>query len=413
MSMLRNYLTTAFNVYARRKLYTAINLACIVLTLVVLLVLTAILQNAFYPSGVEGKSPRFLQVTMLTMKTNDDQINAPLGYKVIDKYLRPMRSVASVAAVTNPAPVSVYQSTTVRELMLRRTDAQYWRILDFVVLEGRVISEADLEKGRFVAVLNESSARKIFPKMHAVGSQLNVAGQQFEVIGVVQDVMHLNAFADIWTPITSAPSSEYRQQIWGDFSALLLAKNAADIPAIKAEVLALTPRVAAEDPGQWQQAFLHADGKLDYFARELLGHREQPDSGATQLLLAIGAFMLIFMLLPALNLVNLNIGRIMERGVEIGVRKAFGASSNQLVAQLVVENILLSLLGGALALLLAKGVLVWLGSSGVIPYLQIQINFAVFALGLILTIVFGVLSGVVPAWKMSRLAPVVALKGVM
>jgi putative ABC transport system permease protein len=400
-------------VYARRKLYTAINLGCIVLTLVVLMVLTALLQNAFYPSGVEGKSARFLQVSMLTMKSDDDETNAPLGYKVIEKYLRPMRSVASVAAVTMPAAVSVYQQAGVSELKLRRTDAQYWQILDFVVLEGRVISTLDVEKGQFVAVLNQSSARQLFPDASAVGQPLDVAGQQFEVIGVVQDVMHLNAFADIWTPITTAPSTEYRQQIWGDFNALLLARSAADIPAIKAEVRALAPRLLAEDPNQWQQAFLHADSKLDFFARELLGNRLQPDSGAGQLLFGIGVFMLVFMLLPALNLVNLNIGRIMERGVEIGVRKAFGASSNQLVAQLVLENILLSLLGGALALLLAKGVLLWLGASGLIPYLQVQINFVVFALGLILTIVFGVLSGVVPAWNMSRLAPVLALKGAL
>jgi putative ABC transport system permease protein len=413
MSMLRNYLVTAFHVYTRRKLYTAINLGCIVLTLVVLMVMTALLQNAFYPSGVEGKSARFLQVTMLTMKSGDEQTNAPLGYKVIDKYLRPMRSVASVAAVSMPASVSVYQQAGVSALLLRRTDAQYWQILDFVVLEGRVISALDVEKGQFVAVLNQSSARQLFPDSSALGQQINVAGQQFEVIGVVQDVMHLNAFSDIWTPISTAPSTAYREQIWGDFNALLLARSAADIPAIKAEVLALTPQIAAEDPNHWQQAFLHADSKLDFVARELLGNREQQDAGAAQLLLGIGAFMLLFMLLPALNLVNLNIGRIMERGVEIGVRKAFGASSNQLVAQLVLENILLSLLGGALALLLAKAVLLWLGASGLIPYLQVQINFAVFALGLILTIVFGVLSGVVPAWKMSRLAPVLALKGAL
>jgi putative ABC transport system permease protein len=281
------------------------------------------------------------------------------------------------------------------------------------VLAGRVISALDVEKGQFVAVLNQSSARQLFPDASAVGQQLNVAGQQFEVIGVVQDVMHLNAFSDIWTPVTTAPSTEYREQIWGDFSALLLAQSAADFPAIKAELLALTPRIAAEDPNQWQQAFLHADSKLDYFARELLGNREQQDAGAARVLLGIGAFMLLFMLLPALNLINLNIGRIMERGVEIGVRKAFGASSNQLVAQLVLENILLSLLGGALALLLAKGFLLWLGASGLIPYLQVQINLAVFALGMILTIIFGVLSGVVPAWKMSRLAPVLALKGAL
>jgi putative ABC transport system permease protein len=413
MNMLRNYLITAFNVYSRRKLYTAINLACITLTLVVLMVITALLQNAFYPTGVEGKSGRFLQVTMLQMRGDKSDRNSPLGFKVIEQFLKPMRSVQSVSAFTMPASVSVYQKDQVNDLLMRRTDEFYWQILDFVVLEGRVITAEDVLQGRFVAVLNQSSARRLFPGEPAVGQQLDVAGQQFQIIGVVEDAIHLNAFADIWTPLTTQPSSEYRDQIWGSFNALLLAKEASDIPAIKAETLTIAPRIAALDPKQWSRAFLYADSKLDFVARELMNHREQPDSGAGKFLLVVSIFMLIFMLLPALNLVNLNIGRIMERGIEIGVRKAFGASSNQLVLQLVIENILLSLLGGALALILAKGVLVWLGASGLIPYLHVQINLSVFALGLVLTIAFGLLSGVVPAWKMSRLAPVAALKGAL
>jgi putative ABC transport system permease protein len=411
MSMLRNYLITTFNVYMRRKLYTAINLACITLTLVVLMVITALLQNAFFPTGVEGKSERFLQVFSLVLKGENTDQNSPLGFKVIDKYLRPMRSIESIAAVTSPAPVSVYHGQQVSELQMRYTDAEYWRILDFVVLAGRVISTQDVAQGKFVAVLNQSSALKFFPNEAAVGQSLNVAGQQFQIIGVVEDVMHLNAFSDLWIPVTTQASSDYENQLQGSFSALLLAKTAADIPAIQAEVLRVAPNIAAEDPKRWQHAYLYADSKLDVFARALLSHGDVPDSGAGTLLLVITLMMLLFMLLPALNLVNLNIGRIMERGIEIGVRKAFGASSNQLVLQLVIENVLLSLLGGALALVLAKVVLLWLGASGLIPYLQVNINFSVFALGLALTIIFGLLSGVVPAWKMSRLAPVLALKG--
>ena len=52
------------------------------------------------------------------------------------------------------------------------------------------------------------------------------------------------------------------------------------------------------------------------------------------------------MLLPAINLVNLNVSRILERASEIGVRKAFGASSRTLVGQFVVENVVLTLVGG-------------------------------------------------------------------
>jgi putative ABC transport system permease protein len=122
--------------------------------------------------------------------------------------------------------------------------------------------------------------------------------------------------------------------------------------------------------------------------------------------------MLVFMLLPALNLVNLNTGRTMERRAEIGVRKAFGATSVQLAAQLVIENILLCLAGGLVGLAATAGVLWWLEHAGLIPYLKVEMDLAVFGYGLLTATVFGLLSGVIPAWKMSRLDPVHALKGV-
>jgi putative ABC transport system permease protein len=223
--------------------------------------------------------------------------------------------------------------------------------------------------------------------------------------------MHINAFADLWVPVSTDPSSDYRSQMWGDYTALVLARSPRDIPAIQAEVARLAASFKFDDPKEFNQAFFWADGKLDFFARQLLSTHKQADSGAWLLLLVIGTLMLLFMALPALNLVNLNTGRILERSAEIGVRKAFGASSRQLVWQFVVENVLLCLVGGALGLVFAKCALLWLEGSGLIPYLKIDLDFAVFGWALLLAIVFGLLSGVLPAWKMSRLHPVQALKG--
>jgi putative ABC transport system permease protein len=109
--------------------------------------------------------------------------------------------------------------------------------------------------------------------------------------------------------------------------------------------------------------------------------------------------------------VNLNMSRIMERASEIGVRKAFGASSRTLVGQFIVENLVLTMIGGAAGLVLSAIALRLLNSSGLIPYAQFQLNLRVFLYGLALALFFGVLSGVYPAWRMSRLHPVQALKG--
>jgi putative ABC transport system permease protein len=380
--MFKNYLLTAWKVFMRRKLFTAINLACIVLTLVVLMVITSLLETAFFPGGVEGKSDRFLQVIAVRMDAANGhgRMNTPLGYKLIDKYLKPMQGVERVAAVTFPEGVSVYQGDRVTELQMRRADADYWKVLDFKLLAGRLPDAGDDASGRQVAVVNQSSARKLFPgpAANAVGRKIDVGGHAFEIVGVVEDAMHLNAYADIWAPISTFTSTDYRNQLTGPFFALILAKRAADLPRIRRDVERIASGVVADDPKTWNKVRFWADSKLDLFARLTVGSDTTADSGAGKLLAIV----------------------------------AFGATSFQLAAQLVVENVLLCLAGGLLALAATAGVLHWLENADLIPYLKVEMDLAVFGYGLLIATVFGLVSGAVPAWKMSRLDPVHALKGV-
>jgi len=130
----------------------------------------------------------------------------------------------------------------------------------------------------------------------------------------------------------------------------------------------------------------------------------------SRLLLFILLPIMLFMLIPALNLVNINLSRIMERSSEIGVRKAFGASSGYLVGQFLVENIILTLLGGIIGLFLSLTVLRIFTTLQLIPYGHVRFNGWIFLYGFVLPLVFGIFSGVYPAWKMSRYHPVEALR---
>jgi putative ABC transport system permease protein len=121
--------------------------------------------------------------------------------------------------------------------------------------------------------------------------------------------------------------------------------------------------------------------------------------------------MLLFMLLPSLNLINLNLSRMMERATEIGVRRSFGASINVLIRQFIIENVLISLMAGFLGLLLSYGALYMLNNSGVFANANFSINYRVLGVAVLLSVVFGVVSGVYPAWRMARIHPIYALKG--
>jgi putative ABC transport system permease protein len=122
------------------------------------------------------------------------------------------------------------------------------------------------------------------------------------------------------------------------------------------------------------------------------------------------AIALLFMSLPAINMANLNIGRILERAPEIGLRKAAGASRRVLAGQFIFENVVLSALGGLIALALAP-ILLGLLNDSLFAYGRLGLSGAVFAAAFGFVLVFGVLSGAYPAWRMAKLEPAVALRG--
>jgi putative ABC transport system permease protein len=79
--------------------------------------------------------------------------------------------------------------------------------------------------------------------------------------------------------------------------------------------------------------------------------------------------------------------------------------------QFIIESILLTLAGGILGIILSLLILNSIEASGLIPYAHFPFNIRVFLIGLFLILIFGLISGVYPAYKMSRLSPVTALKG--
>ena len=121
----------------------------------------------------------------------------------------------------------------------------------------------------------------------------------------------------------------------------------------------------------------------------------------------------LFVLLPTLNLINLNISRIMERSAEIGVRKSFGATSKDILYQFIFENIILTLIGGVIGFLFALLIINMINSSQILEHSTLMFNYKIFFVSLLICFAFGILSGVIPAYRMSKLAIVNALKQII
>jgi putative ABC transport system permease protein len=190
----------------------------------------------------------------------------------------------------------------------------------------------------------------------------------------------------------------------GSYTAVLLANSKSDLPKIHAEYASVVSKIPPANK-EFNVLVSSADDYLTSFMS-----LNNKGNGVTILITVILGFALFIMLLPTLNLVNINISRIMERSSEIAVRKAFGASSRTLVWQFIVENIILTILGAIIGLLLSFIIIEVINNANLIANIHLTINFTVLLYALIACLVFGLLSGVYPAWRMSKMHVVTALK---
>jgi len=412
--MFRNYLKIAIKVLLRRKFFTFVSLFGIAFTLMVLIVITALAQHANSNGKPEIHSKRSLHITRLTLRhsNNSNEWNSSPGYKFLDRHIRDLPGLENYTIYSQFNTVAAYVGGRKLELSLKRTDGRYWEVMAFEFLEGRPLSREDEALGRHVAVINEATRDQYFNGENAVGKTLEADGQTFQVVGVVKNVpiYRMAPFSDIWVPISSAKSSNYRHQLGGGFNAILLAVSASAFPTIKRAFADELGKVEFTDPKRYDTAIAFADTKLEMISRSIVLSEEE-GAGVEKFAGLLILFMLLFMLLPGVNLINLNMSRIMERYTEIGVRKAFGATSHGLTTQFLLENLVLTVLGGFVGLVLAHIALRITTASGVIPYANLNVNLSVFVYAMILAGIFGVLSGVYPAWRMSRQHPVAALKG--
>jgi putative ABC transport system permease protein len=411
--MLRNYLKIALKVLGRRKFFTLISLFGISFTLMVLLVVTALIDNALAPGAPEVHLARTLHISRMDMRGDRVVFQGAPGYAFLDRYVRDIPGVELTSIFSNPSEVISFVEGEKVDLRMRRTDGTYWEILDFDFVEGGAFTEEDNLAANHVTVISRATRQRFFGGEPALGRYIECDGQRLLVVGVVANVpiTRVTACADLWTPTGTTKTRESLEQLMGDHEALLLAESRAEFPRIKAEFQSRLKHVEFPDPERFHTFRGAPLTRFETLVAEGGSANEHGEPRVAVVLSLIFAAVMAFLLLPTVNLISINMSRILERALEIGVRKAFGASSAHLIGQFIVENMLLCLVGGVIALIGAAAVLAWVNASGVIPNADFRLNYRIFGHALLLSGFFGVLSGIYPAWRMSRLHPVLALGG--
>lgn len=410
--MLKNYFKIAIAVLKRRKFFTFVSLFGISFTLTILMVGTAFLDKVISPDYPDYKRDRSLYVSSMELQNSKEgwMNRSDVSYYFFDHYVSRLKNVEKIGISSYSKASNAYINNKKIVINYKYTNADYWRILEYRFLEGKPYDEQQILHAERVAVISKAIKKAYFGDVPSVvGQYISADEVNYRVIGVVDNVAKTkrNFAGDMFLPYTVSKENYNKPDLMGPYGAVLLARSKADVSKMKLEFDQMMKKVPIGNK-EFDRLYCNADYFFSSITRRIAG--DGKDSGITTAVSVLVAFVILFLLLPTINLVNINITRIMERSSEIGVRKAFGASSRTLVYQFIVENMILTFLGGLLGLLFSALTIYFFNSWNLMDGVRLSLNFSVLMYSFLACVFFGLISGVYPAWRMSRLNVVTALK---
>jgi putative ABC transport system permease protein len=281
----------------------------------------------------------------------------------------------------------------------------YCKVNDHYVEEGDFIKASDIQGSRYVAVLGSKVRRELFGGRPAIDEKIKITGllgaRTFIVIGVMEEkgsVAFQNVDEQIIIPVTTA-----MDKLFGSRS----------IHAVVAEAVSPADRdiTAAKDQIKKLLRGRHKirAGQQDDF--EVRAQKELVEQVATfQAIVGVVLWSIagISLVVGGIGIMNIMLVAVTERTREIGVRMAMGAQRGDVLMQFLVEAGVVSCLGGALGVLMGWGMATII--ERITRVMETVTTGWAIAMALGMATFVGIVSGLYPAWKASRLDPVEALR---
>ncbi len=440
--MIKNYLILAWRVLGRKKFFTFISLFGISFTLGILMVIVSFLQTELGTDKPFTNRNRMVTFGTIEMKDMVPDTSILVDSMLVDGTMKydTTKSIGETSRSTTISSLggrflvnnftdlkyaenqtfylpgvsyNAYVNNSKIVLDVYYTDANYWEIFDFEFLEGQAFDLSMFDRAEPVVVITDQLAEKYFGESsQIVGRELKMDGKNHKVIGLIKKPLSSMINGDVFAPTTLLP--DYLgpvDQYTGGFRSYFLARSKADVKKLQDEIENKENEIPIDLVQDYNKLFLKdkTGTMFQGFARNLVPFNEPKKAGRALSLILIG-FISLFVLLPTLNLINLNVSRIMERSSEIGVRKAFGASQGNILGQFIFENVILTIIGGIIGLVLATILIYFINSANLLEFLKLTVNYKFFVYSFLVVLLFGVISGFLPAFRMSKIHIVNALK---
>ena len=371
----------------------------------------------------------FVVGTTVNFSNESQESNSFLSVKVIEQVIRGIEG-AEIVTGYNPLVtnyVSLRGTTNGAVANVIASDHEFFRAFEYDFIYGEPFTEADFKSAINKAVICESTAKRLFGTADVVGKTFNIDFKEYMVCGVVKDVSLLasRSYAEVWYPYTTVTDqTEFIEGIMGMFSCCIVAKDKESFPIIRAD---LDKRLEEFNKGldNMRISFHNqpcTTSEVDDILSLGLNRYLEFDNNRREAILFDVLLILVALLVPGINLSSTTQSRMRRRMEEIGVRKVFGATRMDIIKQILLENLIMTLLGGFFGLVIAylgvtiisdmvAGAVVVLTAVGGDAMLDMRsmISIDVFVLAFVFCLILNLVSALVPAWLTSKQSVVKAL----
>jgi putative ABC transport system permease protein len=337
------------------------------------------------------------------VKVKTSNSNIPITYVEArdfkERYTFPA-SVSLSTVATTSATVYRGEKKTNPNVRMIGGDENYLESSSYTLKEGRNLNELDVQSGRNVVIIGEDVAKKLFGnnRKDLINSSIRVGNVRYRVVGLLATKGSggfMSADNVVITTVNNTRRIFDRPNM--SYNVGVSVKDVTRMDAAIGEATGLLRIIR----------HLHLNEDDNFYISKSDSIAEMLFSSLSKVTFAAGAIGVITLLGSAIGLMNIMLVSVAERTREIGVNKALGATRDAIRRQFVYEAIIISTLGGTLGVFLGMMVgnlvSVLLSTSFIVPWLWIF-------LGIITCAAVGLVSGIYPAIKASRLDPIVALR---
>jgi putative ABC transport system permease protein len=357
-------------------------------------------------------------------------VNPQVDSRNSDETLRPQLRADDVAAIMRPgaAPAVEYVALELNfsaavsaggeryRFGVKGVTPNFFLIGDTTLGDGRYFSEAEEAESARVAVIGDGVAKTLFGGIYsAVGQRISVNGIQFEVIGVstTKQSGFAGAFGQysspseqVYTPYRTARDRLFRNQVSSRIDVSSMTVRARSVPEIETAIRQVTEVLRQEHRLSYQANDFRVTNP-----QQASEQFKQITSGFSAFLGTIGG---ISLLVGGIGIMNIMLVSVAQRTREIGLRKAVGARSRDIMWQFLIEALVLCLFGGALGI--GLGYLFSFGGSYILytlsddPTVKASVSLSSIILATSISAGIGISFGLFPAMRAARLDPIRALR---